>query len=221
MNLDAWCMHISVRSAFFMSAKSIGRFEIIHELGRGVQGVVYLAHDPQLGRQVAIKTLHARSAEQTDSLLREARIASNLQHANIVTLYDAGEHDDMPYLVYAYVEGSTLMDLIEEKRTLPLVQAAQIASGVLDALVSAHAQGVMHLDIKPANIMIAADGHPMVMDFGISRMITQQPEKPGAVFGTPQYMAPECFHLAGAGVSLRPVLGRHGAVRNGDRHPGR
>jgi serine/threonine protein kinase len=190
-------MHISVRSAFFMSAKSIGRFEIIHELGRGVQGIVYLAYDPQLGRQVAIKTLHTKSAEQTDRLLHEARIVSNLQHSNIVTLYDAGEHDDMPYLVYAYVEGSTLMDLIEEEGTLPLVQAAQIASGVLDALVNAHAQGVLHLDIKPANIMIAADGHPMVMDFGISRMITQQSEMSGSVFGTPQYMAPECFSSQG------------------------
>jgi serine/threonine protein kinase len=180
-----------------MSIKTIGRFEIIHELGRGVQGVVYLAHDPQLGRQVAIKTLQAGSAEQTDRLLSEARIASNLQHANIVTLYDAGEHDDLPYLVYPYVEGQTLMDLIGEEGNLPLVQAAQIASGVLDALTSAHAQGVMHLDIKPSNIMIAADGHPMVMDFGISRMITQQPQVSGGIFGTPQYMAPECFSPQG------------------------
>ena len=180
-----------------MSAKIIGRFEIIRELGHGVQGVVYLAHDPQLDRQVAIKTLHTGTVEQTDRLLHEARIASNLQHSNIVTLYDAGEHDDMPYLVYAYVEGPTLMDLIEEEGTLPLVQAAQIASGVLDALVSAHAHGVMHLDIKPANIMIAADGHPMVMDFGISRMISQPPEETGSVFGTPQYMAPECFSSRG------------------------
>lgn len=179
--------------AFRISEQNIGRFEIIHELGRGMQGVVYLAHDPQLGRKVAIKTLYAGSAEKTDRLLREARIVSNLQHPNIVTLYDAGEHDDMPYLVYAYVEGSTLAQLIEREGVLPLVQAAQIASGVLDALISAHAQGVMHLDIKPANIMIAADRHPMVMDFGIARMMTQRPEESGGIFGTPHYMAPECF----------------------------
>lgn len=180
-----------------MSVEKIGRFEIIHELGRGAQGVVYLARDPQLGRQVAIKTLRAGSAEQTGRLLREARIASSLQHPNIVTLYDAGEHDHMPYLVYAYVEGSTLAQLINQKGTLPLVQAAQIASGVLDGLVCAHAQGVMHLDIKPANIMIAADGHPMVMDFGIARLMTQQSESSGGIFGTPQYMAPECFSADG------------------------
>jgi len=180
-----------------MSAKTIGRFEIIHELGRGMQGVVYLARDPQLGRQVAIKTLHTVSAEQTERLLREARIASSLQHPNIVTLYDAGEHDDMPYLVYAYVEGCTLAQLIRQKGTLSLVQAAQIAYGVLDALICAHAQGVMHLDIKPANIMIAADGHPMVMDFGIARLMTQQPEEAGCVFGTPQYIAPECLSEQG------------------------
>ena len=176
-----------------MSVKKIGRFEIIHELGRGMQGVVYLAHDPQLGRQVAIKTLRAGSAQRVDRLLSEARIASNLQHPNIVTLYDAGGHDDMPYLVYAYVEGSTLAQLIRQEGTLPLVRAAQIASGVLEGLVCAHAQGVMHLDIKPSNIMIAADGHPLVMDFGIARLMTQQPEESGDVCGTPQYMAPECF----------------------------
>ena len=181
-----------------MPAKTIGRFEIIHELGRGLQGVVYLAFDPQLGRQVAIKTLHAGTDQQTGSLLREARIASNLQHPNIVTLYDAGEHDGIPYLVYAYVEGSTLSKLLDQKGTLPLVQAAQIASGVLDALACAHAHGVMHLDIKPANIMIAADGHPMVMDFGIARLMTQQTEESGCIFGTPQYTAPECLSEQGS-----------------------
>jgi serine/threonine protein kinase len=187
----------SSKSAFLMPAKTIGRFEIIHELGRGAQGVVYLARDPQLGRQVAIKTWRADSSRETGKLLREARIASNLQHPNIVPVYDAGEHGGMPYLVYAYVEGSTLAKLIEEEGTLPLVQAAQIACGVLDALACAHEQGVMHLDIKPANIMIAADGHPMVMDFGIARMMAQQPEVTNGIFGTPQYMAPECFSPQG------------------------
>lgn len=181
-----------------MPANTIGRFEIIHELGRGLQGVVYLAYDPQLGRQVAIKTLHAGTDQQTGNLLREARIASNLQHPNIVTLYDAGEHDGIPYLVYAYVKGSTLSQLLDQEGRLPLVRAAQIASGVLDALACAHAQGVMHLDIKPANIMIAADGHPMVMDFGIARMMAQQTEETGCVFGTPHYMAPECLSEQGS-----------------------
>ena len=180
-----------------MSAKTIGRFEIIHELGRGMQGVVYLARDPQLGRKVAIKTLYVGSTEKTERLLHEARIASNLQHPNIVTLYDAGEHDDMPYLVYAFVEGSTLAQLLEREDVLPPVQAAKIASGVLDALICAHAQGVMHLDIKPANIMITADRHPLVMDFGIARMMAQQPVKSAGIFGTPHYMAPECFSLEG------------------------
>jgi serine/threonine protein kinase len=180
-----------------MPAKSISRFVIIQELGRGAQGVVYLAHDPQLDRQVAIKTLHAGAGQKTERLLHEAKIASKLQHSNIVALYDSGEQDSIPYLVYAYVEGSTLAHLITQEETLPLVQAAQIAAGVLDALACAHAQGVMHLDIKPANIMIAADGHPMVMDFGIARLITQQPETSPSIFGTPQYMAPECFSSHG------------------------
>jgi eukaryotic-like serine/threonine-protein kinase len=176
-----------------MPAKTIGRFEIIQELGRGAQGVVYLAHDSQLERHVAIKTLPPEAGLVAGELVREARISSNFLHPNIVTLYDAGEHEGMPYLVYAYVEGSTLSELIRQEGTLPLVQAAQIASGVLDGLTSAHEQGVMHLDIKPANIMITSSGQPMVMDFGIARAMTQQYDASGGILGTPQYMAPECF----------------------------
>jgi serine/threonine protein kinase len=182
-----------------MSTNTIGRFEIIKQLGKGSQGVVYLAHDPQLSRQVAIKTLHAGSTHNTDRLLNEARIASNLQHPNIVTLYDTGEHEANPYLVYAYVEGSTLQGRLSKKNALTLVEAARIASGVLDGLICAHAQKVMHLDIKPANIMINADGHPLVMDFGIARLLSQQPKMSNDVFGTPQYMAPECYSSAGPG----------------------
>ncbi len=118
-----------------MSAETIGRFEIIRELGRGAQGVVYLARDPQLSRQVAIKTWHAGTARETGRLLREARIASNMQHPNIVTLHDAGEHEDMPYLVYAYVEGLTLAQLLKRDKMLPLVQAAQIANNAAGIVV--------------------------------------------------------------------------------------
>lgn len=180
-----------------MSIETIGRFKIIRELGRGGQGVVYLAQDTQLERQVAIKVLRPERSQQTDQLVREARIASNLQHPNIVTLYDAAEHDGMSYLVYAYVEGLTLAQLLKRDGVLPLAKAARIASGVLDGLACAHAQGVMHLDIKPANIMITSAGRPMVMDFGIARMITHLHDASGGILGTPQYMAPECMSAQG------------------------
>lgn len=180
-----------------MSLETIGRFKIIRELGRGGQGVVYLAQDTQLGRQVAIKVLRPERNQQTDQLVREARIASNLQHPNIVTLYDAAEHDGMSYLVYAYVEGLTLAQLLKQDKVLPLAKAARIASGVLDGLACAHARGVMHLDIKPANIMITSAGQPMVMDFGIARMITHLHDASGGILGTPQYMAPECMSAQG------------------------
>lgn len=174
-----------------MAAKKIGRFTIIRELGRGAQGTVYLAHDPQLERQVAIKTLRPGAA-QIEMLLREARIVSKLQHANIVPLYDAGEYEGAPYLVCAYIEGGTLEKMLRHG-ALPPVKSAEIACYLLDALEHAHQQGVMHLDIKPGNIMIGQRGQPMLTDFGISRLMQEQSEASQEVIGSPQYMAPECI----------------------------
>jgi eukaryotic-like serine/threonine-protein kinase len=180
-----------------MPAKLIGRFEIIKELGRGAQGVVYLARDPQLERQVAIKTLRRDSSQQIDKLLHEARIASKLQHTHIIPLYDAGEQDGSPYLVYAYIEGETLAQSLKRSGAMPTANAARIAASVLDGLACAHGQGVMHLDIKPANVMLGTNARAMVMDFGIARIITQQPDGSGEITGTPQYMAPECISADG------------------------
>ena len=140
-----------------MPGQKIGRFEILNELGQGSHGTVYLAHDLQLDRRVVIKTL-CRTGQH------EAHIVSSLQHPNIIALYDSGEHQGSPYLVYAFVEGETLSQLLKQDHILPFVRAAEIACGVLAGLACAHAQGVLHLDIKPANVMIS--GVPMVMDFG-------------------------------------------------------
>lgn len=181
-----------------MSGKLIGRFEVIRELGRGAQGVVYLALDPRLDRQVAIKTLRASSAAQNDSLLREARTVSNLQHPNIIPLYDLGSQEGAPYLVYAFIAGETLAQLLKRSGALSMAIAARIVADVLDALASAHGQGIMHLDIKPANVMISVSGQHLVMDFGIARSITQLPDSSGGITGTPQYMAPETISAQGA-----------------------
>lgn len=168
----------------------IGRFEVIRQLGKGAQGAVYLARDTHLDRQVAIKTLRAGTSDM-NALLKEARIVSKLQHQNIVTLYDAGEFEGGPYLVYAYVEGETLAQLLKTEKTLPLARAAQITCGILDGIAHAHQHDIMHLDMKPANVMISGDGQPLVMDFGIARSVNQQSVADSRINGTPQYIAPE------------------------------
>ena len=181
-----------------MIEKKIGRFEVVRELGRGAQGVVYLAVDPRLDRQVAIKTLRAGTAAQNDRLLREAKTVSHLQHPNIIPIYDLGSEEGVPYLVYAYIEGETLSQLLKRSGALTMASAARIVADVLDALASAHGQGVMHLDIKPSNVMISSSGQHLVMDFGIARTILQSPDSSGEITGTPQYMAPETISAQGA-----------------------
>lgn len=173
-----------------MSTQSIGRFKIISELGKGGQGIVYLAQDTQLDRKVVIKTLR-NLAHKSEQLAHEAHIVSKLQHPNIITLFDAGEHQGAPYLVYAYIDGETLDQRIKQEEHPSLVQSAEIVCGILEGLAYAHAQGISHFDIKPANIMIAANGTPMVMDFGLAKLASQQKQGGGTLSGTPRYMAPE------------------------------
>ena len=181
-----------------MPGKLIGRFEVIKELGRGAQGVVYLARDPRLDRKVAIKTLRTSSVAQSDGLLHEAKTVSNLQHPNIIPLYDLGSDEGAPYLVYAFIDGETVAHVLKRSGPLSMAAAARILADVLDALASAHGQGIMHLDIKPANVMISSGGQHLVMDFGIARTISQLPDASGDITGTPQYMAPETISAKGA-----------------------
>src|SRR5882672_6163598 len=175
----------------------IGRFELIRELGRGGQGTVFLARDTHLGREVALKTVNVdgydpgERVEHTRMLLEEARIVSKLQHPNLVTLHDAGEHAGAPYLVFEYVEGMTLAHALREKGSLPPPQAVAIAIGALRGLACAHGLRVLHRDIKPGNIMLTADNTPRVMDFGIARHAAALDGASEGLAGTPSYMAPE------------------------------
>ncbi len=171
----------------------IGRFEILRELGRGAQSIVYLCNDPHLQREVAIKTLHFAEADRRDSqsLLAEARTVSKLRHPNIVPIFEAGEQDGDPYLVFEYVEGGNLSQLLREQPLSP-VHAAEMTVAVLDALAQAHVQGIIHRDLKPSNILIDAKGTPRVMDFGIAvRVAETQSEQGHGLMGSPPYMAPE------------------------------
>jgi len=173
--------------------QTIGRFEVLRELGRGAQSVVYLCNDPHLQREVAIKTLHFSAQQQRDnqSLLAEARTVSKLRHPNIVPIFEAGEQDNDPYLVFEYVEGGNLLQLLRGQPLTP-VRAAEITLAVLDALAEAHAQGIIHRDLKPSNILLDAKGTPRVMDFGIAVRVTDQAvAQEQGLMGSPAYMAPE------------------------------
>lgn len=173
--------------------KHIGRFEILRELGRGAQSVVYLARDPHLEREVAIKTLHFSQPDprQNEQLLTEARMVSQLRHPNVVPIFEAGEEEGDLYLVFEYVAGKNLGEYLKASGALSPVKAIAIMRPILDAIGHAHAAGIIHRDLKPTNILINEDGVPRVMDFGIAARV-ETPAHEGAHFtGTPAYMAPE------------------------------
>ncbi len=181
-----------------MDDKRIGRFEIRGELGRGAQSVVYLAWDPQLQREVAIKTLHFARADSARNarLLDEARTVSKFRHPNVVPIFDVGEEEGDPYLVFERVVGQDLGDLLKKEGPLAPIKAASLMRQVADALTQAHAQNIIHRDLKPSNILIdARDGAARVMDFGIATRLADTAETTGTasdtLTGTPAYMAPE------------------------------
>lgn len=175
-------------------AQTIGRYEIGRELGRGAQSVVYLAWDPQLQREVAIKTMHFDVADPhlNGMLLAEARTVSKLHHANVVSIYDAGVQDSDPYLVFEYVAGPTLADLLREHGPMEQERAAGMLRQVMDALTQAHELGIIHRDLKPSNILIDPNGTPRVMDFGIATRLSEAADASQQdLMGTPSYLAPE------------------------------
>ncbi|MEI7612820.1 MAG: HDOD domain-containing protein [Betaproteobacteria bacterium] len=173
--------------------KQIGRFDIIRELGRGAQSVVYLARDPHLQRDVAIKTLHFTQSDpkKNQQLLAEARMVSPLRHPNIVPIFEAGEEQGDLYLVFEYVPGKNLAEYLAESGALTPVKAIAIILPVLDAIAHAHSAGIIHRDLKPNNILIDPDGTPRVMDFGIATQVDYPSNEGESVMGTPAYMAPE------------------------------
>jgi len=172
------------------------RFRFERELGRGGMGLVLLAHDIRHHRLVAFKLMRPEVASIVGSerFLREIQLAAQLQHPNIVPVYESGECEDTLYYVMPYVEGESLRARLRRDGQLPLTDALQIAREVADALAYAHAHGVVHRDIKPENILLAG-GHALVVDFGIARALTaagtDRLTETGLVIGTPAYMSPE------------------------------
>jgi serine/threonine protein kinase len=175
--------------------EKVSRYEITGELGKGAMGRVYKAVDPTIGRTVALKTMRLDvHGLETDEMLRrfknEARLAGVLNHGNIVTIYDAGEQDGLFYIAMEYIEGVTLHSVLNQRKTLPPEDIINISKQICAGLDHAHHHGVIHRDVKPANIMLEPDGTAKIMDFGIAKSgggLTST----GQVLGTPNYMAPE------------------------------
>lgn len=168
-------------------AQMIGRYQVVRSLGKGAQGQVWLAQDPQLGRQVAIKTMLQQ--QNVEGLLKEARTVSQLQHPNIVTLYDLLAENGQHYMVLEYIEGETLDAWLKKNGALDPVRAVRLIAQVLEGLYYAHEQGVVHRDIKPANILLDTSGNARITDFGVAA--ARGSKQDGSIAGTPHYIAPE------------------------------
>jgi eukaryotic-like serine/threonine-protein kinase len=201
----------------------LARFKLLRELGRGAQATVWLAHDPRLDREVALKLLSAEADDSTrQEWLNEARAVSRLTHPNVVPVFEADEQDGNSWLVFEYVSGPTLYEQRKKKPTLPARDAVLLLLGVLDALAAAHAQGIVHRDLKPSNVLLGTDGRPRVMDFGIAARVAQGD---GRIVGTPGYMSPEAargeppmpqMDVFAAGVMLAELLSGAPLLRETD-----
>ncbi len=185
----------SERGGSGRSPQIIGRYEVLREIGRGGMAIVYVARQPDLDRQVALKELsrfHAGSVEYAHRFLRESRLAGSLNHPNIVTVHEYFEHNTIPYIAMEYVPRGSLRPYMKR---LTLSQIAGVLEGVLAGLAHGEAAGIVHRDLKPENIMVTSDGRMKITDFGIARATqraaTQYVTATGMTVGTPTYMAPE------------------------------
>jgi serine/threonine-protein kinase len=191
---------------------TLGDYEILAELGSGGMATVFLAHDLQLDRRVAIKLMHpalVAGEGMVERFILEARTAAGLSHPNIIPIYAVKVEEDLLFFVMKFVEGRPLDSIITKEAPLPADMVRHIVSQIADALAYAHARGVIHRDIKPANIMISTDGHPVLTDFGIAKVADKQGlTMTGATIGTPTYMSPEqCNALPLTGASDQYSLG--------------
>ncbi|MBK9966713.1 MAG: protein kinase [Holophagales bacterium] len=183
-----------------MNPARIGRYEILRPLGKGAMGVVYLARDPQIERTLALKTVRFDGPSQSFSVseakarfLKEAKISGRLQHPNIVTVFDVGEDEGVLYLAMEYISGGALSQRLTDGIEFPIPERIRILSEVADALAHAHQRGVIHRDVKPANILLTEASVAKVTDFGIGKLLTGDTDltSTGQMVGSPAYMSPE------------------------------
>ena len=197
-----------------MSLDSLGRYEILEELGRGAMGVVYKARDPLIDRTVAIKTVDLDSSpDQTTAFerrfYREAKSAGQLNHLNIVTIHDVGRSGGSAYIAMEFLEGKSLREIIDSGVVLEPEKIAEIVAQVADGLACAHKNHVIHRDIKPANIMLLDSGTVKITDFGIA-LLSKGSLTLGSVFGSPKYISPE--QVVGQQADARSDIFSLGAV---------
>jgi CHASE2 domain-containing sensor protein/tRNA A-37 threonylcarbamoyl transferase component Bud32 len=195
---------------------TLGRYEILKEIGRGAMGTVYLGIDPKINRKVAIKTMRYGDvdAEQLEEVKNrfflEAEAAGKLSHPKIVTIFDVGEDYDMAYIAMEFIEGTTLEAYCRRENLLSIKRVLKIISSIAEALDYAHSHGVVHRDLKPANIMLLKNDQVKVTDFGIARVMASSKTQTGIILGTPNYMSPE--QIAGKKVDGRSDLFSLGVV---------
>ncbi|MES0874072.1 CHASE2 domain-containing serine/threonine-protein kinase [Sinimarinibacterium thermocellulolyticum] len=191
---------------------TLGRYQIDRTLGKGSMGVVYLGRDPKIGRRVAIKTLALSQEFAADKLagvkerfFREAETAGRLHHPNIVAIYDVGEQDGLAYIAMEFVDGHDLTRHVKPDALLPVPEVLRLIADAADALDYAHGNGIVHRDVKPANMMLVAASRTVkLMDFGIARLTDSSKTKTGTILGSPSYMSPE--QIAGKRVDGRSDL---------------
>ena len=173
----------------------IGRYQILERVGRGGMGVLYRGHDPVLDREVAVKVMLADFSDDTEQMrprfYREAKAAAKLQHRNIVTVFEFAEENNQPHIVMEFLRGTPLSARMEEKPPLTLDDKLDIVAQLCAGLGYAHSQGVVHRDVKPANVFLLADGSVKLLDFGIAKLSTSTLTRQGDVIGSAPYMSPE------------------------------
>ena len=177
---------------------TLGRYEVLKQLGKGAMGIVYLGQDPRINRTTAIKTFRfsdnfePEEAEQLkQKFFREAESAGTLSHPNIVTIYDAGDEQDLAYIAMEYLEGTDLERFTKKENLLPMRKVIGYVADAAEGLGYAHEKGIVHRDVKPANIMLLDTGVIKITDFGIARITATSQTQTGVVRGTPFYMSPE------------------------------
>jgi serine/threonine protein kinase len=197
--------------------EKIGKYEIIDLLGKGAMGIVYKALDPDIDREVAVKTIRfdliSDDEEKNELMLRfirEARAAGKLVHPNIITIHDVGKEQDMTYIVMQYIEGPSLQNWISSKKKFTAPDIVKLMLQLCDALDFAHQSGIVHRDIKPANILLDNNGKPHICDFGVAHVEMSTITQTGATIGTPSYMSPE--QVMGKKIDKRSDIFSLGAI---------
>jgi serine/threonine protein kinase len=171
----------------------IANFEVIRQIGSGGMGAVYLGRDVELNRPVAIKVIREEihELETLDRFFQEARAAAALRHPNIITMYASGQHEHQPYMVMEFVDGESLADIIREGRDVPVLKKLSYLEQLCSGLHFAHRAGIIHRDVKPANVMVDREGTVRILDFGIARIEGSALTQGGALLGSVNYMSPE------------------------------